>query len=141
MCVNIGRDALNEIQYIPPASSAAADLSSSLRLFEVQYWYASTPPVAGNDPEDEDTPMSPDCGDSDADELDEYFWPDYLVRVVSHEYACDTGQAIRLAMARIGASSVEHYLENMCLNPDDMSFLEAQDDEAKFLQNLGGNEE
>lgn len=117
------------------------DVPDGMKCFEIQLWRCWAPSSLAyvqdeDDADDEFGPASEsgDTGDGDDadDGDDECSLAQTEVVVIGYEVAEDKSQALDLALARIGAPSMEHLLESLSTSPEMQCQLEAQGDESKF---------
>lgn len=108
---------------------------AGMQCFEIQLCCSWAPTSLGYDQDDEFN-SEPESDDVDVD-VDDGYGDECLtaqaeVVVIGYEVAEDKYHALELALARIGASSVEHLLDSLSTNPDMQCHLEAEEDESKF---------
>lgn len=105
------------------------DVPEGMRCFEIQLWRSWAPSSLSYDEDDE---FNLDPESDDMDDRDECLLAQAEVVVIGYEVAEDKHHAIELALATIGAPSMEHLLESLSSNPDMHCHLEAQEDESRF---------
>ena len=116
----------------------ANDVPDAMQCFEIQLWRSWAPSSLAyvQDADDELGPASEsgDTGDiDDADDGDDECSPAQAeVVVIGYEVAEDQSHALELALARIGAPSMEHFLESLSTSSEMQCHLQAQGDESKF---------
>ena len=120
---------------------SASDVPHRMQCFEIQLWRSWAPSSLAyvQDADDADDELGPasesgDIGDGDDadDGDDECSLAQTEVVVIGYEVAEDQSHALKLALARIGAPSMEHFLESLSTSSEMQCHLEAQGDESKF---------
>ena len=110
------------------------DVPDGMKCFEIQLWRSFAPSSLSYDEDDE---FDSDPESDDVDDGDEYSMAQAEVVLIGYEVAEDKHHALELALARIGAPSMEHLLDSLSSNPNMQCHLEAQEDESKFGLGFG----
>lgn len=105
------------------------DVPEGMLSFEIQFWRCWAPSSLAYDEDDE---FNSDPESDEADNRDECLLAQSEVVVIGYEVAEDQSHALKLALARIEAPSMEHLLESLSTSSDMQCYLEAQGDESKF---------
>lgn len=105
------------------------DVPDGMKCFEIQLWRSFAPSSLSYDEDDE---FDSDPESDDVYDGDECSMAQAEVVLIGYEVAVDKHHALELALARIGAPSMEHLLDSLSSNPNMQCHLEAQEDESKF---------
>lgn len=105
------------------------DVPEGMRCFEIQLWRSWAPSSLSYDEDDE---FNLDPESDDMDDRDECLLAQAEVVVIGYEVAEDKHHALKLALATIGAPSMDHLLDSLATSPEMQCHLEAQGDESRF---------
>lgn len=108
---------------------SARDVPDGMQCFEIQLWRSLAPSSIGYDQNDE---FNSELESDDVDDNDECLLAQSEVVVIGYEVAEDMHHALELALARIGAASMDHFLDSLSTRPDMQCHFEAQEDESKI---------
>ena len=110
----------------------ANDVPVGMLCIEIQLWRSWAPSSLDCEQDDEFSTESESDDVVDVDDDDESSLAQIEVVVIGYEVAEDKSHALKLALARIGAPSMEHLLDSFSTSPEMQCHLEAQGDESKF---------